>query len=355
MKNNILAGFVIVLAIITVVMNKRGEADTSGLAVSTIAGKTATAGSINATGSTSRFGLSGGITTDGTNLFITDTFNNTIRKVVLSTGEVTTLAGMPGAVGSNDGTGSDAFFNTPHGITTDGTNLYVADTNNYSIRKIVISSGVVSTLTGSAGAFGSDDGAAPDARFGAPTGIVTDGTFLYVTDTWNSTIRRVSIATGEVTTLAGKVGTKGSTDGIGATALFNYSTDIATDGTNLYVLDTGSQTIRKIDIATQVVSTLAGRPDVIGSVDGQGAAALFNYPQGIVTDGNNVYVADTCNATIRKIVIATGAVTTLAGLPGKGGSVDGNIIDARFSMPVGITRVDNILYLMDMGAVRKIQ
>jgi sugar lactone lactonase YvrE len=214
---------------------KQGHVLTLNGTVSTLAGSSY---STDGTGSAARFNYPQGITTDGTNIYVADTQNNTIRKVVIATGVVTTLVGSAGLSGSTDGTGSAALFNNPRGITTDGTNLYVVDSCNYTIRKVVIATGAVTTLAGSAGAAkGSTDGTGSAARFNFPQGITTDGINLYVTDTQSNTIRKVVIATGAVTTLAGSAGASGSTDGTGSAALFNYPLGITTDGTNLYVAD----------------------------------------------------------------------------------------------------------------------
>ena len=217
-------------------------------AVTTFAGSAGTTGSTDATGTVARFKYPYSITTDGTNLFIADSSNHTIRKIVISTGVVTTIAGSAGVYGSTDGTGTAALFNSPHGITTDGTNLFVADMGNSTIRKIVISTGVVTTIAGSAGAYGSTDGTGSAARFssGSPCGITTDGTNLFVTDMDNHTIRKIVISTAAVTTIAGSAGVYGSTDATGTSAKFNYPGSITTDGTNLFVADTYNHTIRKI-------------------------------------------------------------------------------------------------------------
>lgn len=130
------------------------------------------------------------------------------------TGSVGTLAGTAGSTGATDNTGAAARFNKPTGITTDGANLYVTDTDNHTIRKIVIATGAVSTLAGTAGSAGFADNTGAAARFTWPFGIATDGTNLYVADTGNHKIRKVVITTGAVSTIAG-TGT-GSTDGVRA-------------------------------------------------------------------------------------------------------------------------------------------
>jgi len=268
-------------------------------------------GSTDGIGAAACFRAPYGITADGNgNLYVADANNHEIRKIVIATREVTTLAGntMPG---SADGTGTAASFNDPRAVAFDGGNLYVADYGNNEIRKIVIATGVVTTLAGITTA-GSANGTGTAASFNSPNGIAADGNGnLYVGDFGNNEIRKIIITTGVVTTLAGTT-TAGSTDGTGATAHFNGPSGSLADGNgNLYVCDYLNNEIRKIVIATGSVTTLAGNT-MQGSADGKGTAAYFNDPVGIATDGNgNLYVADRSNNEIRKIVISTGAVTTI--------------------------------------------
>jgi hypothetical protein len=298
-----------------------------------------------------------GITTDRTNVYVADTANHIIKKIVISTGAVTTFAGTAGLAGSTDATGAAARFNLPNGIVTDGTNLYVADGLNHTIRKIVISTGAVTTFAGTAGLAGSTDATGAAARFNYPNGITTDRIYLYVADNGNHTIRKIVISTVAVTTFAGTAGLFGSDNGVGAVARFNYPNGITMDGTYLYVTDTGNHTIRKIVIANQEVTTLAGTAGLTGSTDATGADARFYESKGITTDGTNLYVADTRNHTIRKIVIANQEVTTLAGTAGLTGSTDAYGADARFNWPNGITTDGNSLYVADTNnnSIRQIQ
>ena len=334
--------------------------------VSTFAGSPGQAGSSDGMGTAARFSYPKGIASDGAgNLFVVDAGdsshfgNNTIRRLVIATGEVTTLAGSPGQSGNSDGTGADARFLDSVGITTDGAgNLFVADTGNYAIRKIVTDGATVSTLAGSPQNFGNADGVGADARFYLPTGLASDDTGnLFVADAWNSTIRKVVIATGEVSTLAGSPGQWGNADGVGAAARLQYPQALATDNAgNLFVTD-GQNTIRKIVIATGEVSTFAGSTDP-GSTDGTGTAARFDDPLGVAADDvGNLFVADTYNYTIRKIVVATAAVTTLAGSPNQAGGNDGVGAAARFLNPQGVA-TDNAgnLFVADSAnfTVRKI-
>ena len=295
----------------------------------------------------SEFNNPSGITTDGTNLYIADTFNNQIRMITLLTRAVSTFAGS-GSSGSIDSTvGTSATFNKPAGITTDGTNLYVADTFNNKIRMIVIATGAVTTLAGSGASGSADSTVGTSATFNNPAGITTDGTNLYVADTLNNKIRMIVIATGAVTTLAGS-GASGSADSTaGTSATFYYPAGITTNGINLYVADTNNHKIREISISTGAVSTLAGF-GTPGTVDNNiGTLAYFNSPRGITTDGFYLYVADTLNQTIREIAISTGSVTTLAGIAGTSGSTDNTGNTASFYNPSGITTDGASLYLTD--------
>jgi len=332
--------------------SKGGATITTGV-VTTLAGIAGDPGSLDATGTAATFHTPYGIVTatDGTSLFVADTGNSTIRKIDIASGLVSTLTGSAGVSGSTDGTGTAALFRAPGGITTDGTNLYVADTGNNTIRKIDIASGLVSTLTGSAGVSGSTDGTGAAATFNLPFGIITDGTNLYVADTGNSVIRKVVISTGSVTTMTVTDETTGTA------ATFHTPYGIATDGTSLFVADTGNNTIRKIDIASGVVTTFVGTAGVPGSTDGTGAAASFNHPAGLTMDGTILYIADTGNNTIRKAVISSRLVTTLAGIAGNPGSLDATGTAASFARPVGISSSGSILYVADTlnSTIRKIQ
>ena len=176
---------------------------------------------------------------------------------------VTTIAGRAGTAGHADGTGTAATFNIPTGITTDGTNLYISDYGDDIIRKMVISTGAVTTIAGQEGVKGSADGPGTNATFSGPDGITTDGINLYIVDRWNDTIRKMVTSTGVVTTIAGRAGVPGHADGTGTNATFNEPAEITTDGTNLYITDTGNDTIRKMVISTGVVTTIAGQAGVL--------------------------------------------------------------------------------------------
>jgi len=235
------------------------------------------------------------------------------------------------------GTGTPALSN-PQAITTDASgNIYVADYGNNLIRKIT-SAGVMSTLAGS-GAASELNGTGTAAKFNGPDGIAFDGSAnLYVADAGGNTIRKIVIATGVVTTYAGS-GTAGAANNATLlTSTFNGPAGLSVDGSgNMYIADQGNNLIREISGTT--VSTLAGS-GTAGSTNGTGIAASFNQPNDLVADGSgNVYVADYGSNLVRKIVVSTKAVTTFAGsgtaayLNGTGTAADasGNIVVADLS------------------------
>ncbi len=315
--------------------------------VSTFSGQVGIAGIADGDDTQAGFDSPKAITTDGVNLYLADSNNHTIRKIDIATGMVTTLAGLAGKKGSHDGKGGVARFNRPFAITTDGGNLYVTDSNNHTIRQIDIDTGAVTTIAGGVGEVGYVDGTGSRARFFIPEGITTDGKNLYVSDTHNHSIRKISLESHAVTTIAGLSGAPGFFDDIGTKARFSSPKGIATDGHFLYVADFGNSQIRKIAIRGGVVTTLSGRIINEENVAEQAEVARFNYPTGITTDGRNLYVADTFNRTIRRIAISTGVVTTIAGAEEREDSVDGTGAEAHFKDPVGITTDGSALFVTD--------
>jgi hypothetical protein len=320
--------------------------------VTALAGTEGVAGSADGIGATASFNGPSGVAVDSAgDLYVADHDNHTIR-VVTPTGNVTTLAGAVAMAGSADGLGVTARFNTPVGMAVDSTgNLYVADSNNATIREIT-PAGFVTTLAGAAGMVGNVDGTGAEARFFSPTAVAVDSTNnLYVTDGSNDSIRKVT-PEGVVTTLAGAADMVGSADGTGAAARFSNPYGMAMDSAgNLYVADSGNNAIRMVT-PDGVVTTLAG--GMVGSTDGTGAAARFYGPGSMAMDtAGNLYVADYGNHTIRKVT-PTGIVTTLAGA-GIAGYVDGTGAAAQFRGPSDLA-VDSSgnLYVADDSAIRKI-
>jgi sugar lactone lactonase YvrE len=322
------------------------------LTIRTFAGST-TPGSTNGPGPTARFNHPAGLATDLTgNIYVADTENSTIRKITPD-GNVSTLAGLAGNFGTNDAFGASARFYGPQAVAANPVGqLYVADTANHTIRKIT-SGGTVSTFAGVAGVSNSFDGAGANAQFYHPEGVATDpGENVYVADTWNHIIRKIT-PVGAVTTLAGLAGNFGAADGTNSKARFNRPAGIAVDSaTNLFIADSLNHTIRKIT-PSGTVSTIAGWAGIWGSSDGTNNAARFYLPEGIsIATNGDLFVTDSGNQTLRKIsLIGTNwVVTTVAGLNGFAGTANGSGTNAQFYFP-GAIGFDSagFLYVADTG------
>jgi sugar lactone lactonase YvrE len=325
--------------------------------VSTVAGS-AGCGYYNGVGSAAVLSPGGIVVAPSGDLYVADFGTDSIRKVSPD-GTVTTLAGTGGYnAGSADGTGAAASFNHPAGIAIDRSgNLYVADSGNNTIRKVT-STGKVSTYAGRAGVSGSADGPASQALFNQPWGVAVDGSgIVYVADSGNAVIRAIS-TDGVVSTVAGVAGTKGSTDGVPGVGLFEDPVSIASNAIGvLYVTDSGSQTIRRVDINGSV-TTIAGKVGVTGTADGPGPLAAFNGPSGISFDASRAsfYVADARNQSIRKIA-GDYSVSTYAGINRQYVEQDGTGAGASFAAPTGLAKdAQGNLYVGDRGpsVVRKV-
>lgn len=273
----------------------------------------------------------------------------TIRSFALASRTVSTLAGQPGVSGSADGFGGDARFASPSDIALAGGSLYVVDSGNYDIRRMDLSSRYVTTIAGCAMCFGSDNGVGSMARFFDPGGIVFASGALYVTDTGNSTIRRIDPLTRAVTTIAGMPQEIGAADGFGSAALFNWPIGIAAGSGELYVADTHNDTIRRLDLSSAQVTTVAAAASSADIVDGPSADASFAGPTGLAEDdAGNLFVADYGGNTIREIGSGPGRpVTTLAGTEGTTGSSDGVGAAIAFDGPDGLAIAGNYLYVAD--------
>ena len=281
---------------------------------------------------------SGGAMDAAGNFYVTDEYNDVIRKVAPD-GTVTTFAGKFGVTGTNDGTGGaggTARFNQPTNLTFDKDgNMYVVDTYAHTIRRIT-PAGVVTTLAGLGNAAGFSDGTGSNARFNQPNGIGYDivNDVFYVADGLNGAIRRVT-QSGVVTTIAGGGQSNGH--------LF-YGVEMVqvSPSGQLWVVDAVNSTIWTMDTNGNNQVALAGPganhtwPAGSGSADGTGSAAQFSYPESLWmdTDGD-AFVADYNNDEIRKVTPA-GVVTTVGGKPGVIGTADGTNSAARFNLMEGI-------------------
>ena len=304
-------------------------------AVTTLAGQPLVSGAANGAGTNALFSDPAAIVADASgNFFVADSQNHAIRKVTTN-GMVTTFAGQLGVSGTANGSGTNAQFNTPSGLAYDsGGNLFVTDTGNGTIRKIT-PAGAVSTFAGVAGVSGFADGAVGGAKFNSPLGIAvaTNGD-VFVADCGNHCVRRIS--GGAVSTFAGSPLIWGSVDASGTNAQFNGLVGLAFDARgNLFVSDANNDTIRKIT-TSGVVTTFAGAAGLDGSTDGVATAARFRSPAELVFDRNgNLFVADSFNQTIREIS-TNGIVCTVSGVAGTSGTDDGVNGSGRFYNPYGL-------------------
>ena len=339
-------GFIRFLFLSCAVLGAGPRLAAENYAVTTHAGTPNVSGSSD--GASGSFRNPYGIAIDAAkNLYVSDTLNNTIRKVTPAR-VVSTLAGSAGLFGPSDGTGTSARFNFPIGLAVDGAgNVYVADAKNSAIRRIT-PAGVVTTHAGALAQFGSTDGPAATARFFLPYGVAIDGDgTLYVADSGNHTIRKITAA-GIVSTLAGSAMQAGFVDGTGTSARFNSPWGIAVDRSGvLYVSDNQNNAIRRVT-PSGAVSTLAGSSaGLTGAQDGTAGAARFDQPRGLTVDGSgNVFVVDYGNNTLRQI-IAAGVVSTVAGAVKIIGDTDSVGSAARFFDPTDVVADGSSLYIVD--------
>ena len=272
------------------------------------------------------------------NLYIADTLNNRIRKVVGFAGNISTLAGNGVLSYAGDGgPAKSALFNSPQGVAVDTAgNFYISDTGNNVVRK-VSSNGTISNFAGNGTAgFGGDGNAATGAQLNAPQGIAVDSAGnVYIADTGNSRVRKVS--GGNISTIAGS-GTVGfGGDGASATAAaLNSPTAVAVDSAgNVYIADFGNNVVRKV--AGGTISTVAGNGRQGYSGDGgPGTQAQLNGPQGVAVDNaGNVYIADTLNSRIR--MVSGSNIRTVAGIGIVGYAGDGGpAVQAQLAGPTGL-------------------
>ncbi len=272
-----------------------------------------------------------------------------------------TMAGLAGARGTNNGTGSVARFNLPKHVALDAKgNLYVTDFGNHTIRKVA-PAGIVSTFAGTPGVAGTNDGPASAALFNSPHGIALDKAGnVWVTDLSTNgfkggTIRKIT-PDGIVTTIAGVQSVSGTNDGVGSDARFGSPWGITVDGAgDVFVSDATSDTIRELtssDGTTWMVTTIAGMPGVVGFADGTNSDARFNTPDGLAVDGaGNIFVADEFNSRIRAIIPmdTNWVVTTIWWTGNNGQGPSGVAVDSHDNVYVAGQNVPVIYKLTASG------
>jgi large repetitive protein len=259
------------------------------------------------------------------NLYIAESGHDRIRKVTASTGLISTLVGNGSAEYSGDnGPASKATLNTPTSVTLDGAgNVYIADTGNNAIRKVTAATGIITTIAGNGTpGFGGDNGPARSAVLDSPMGVTVDaGGNIYIADTANQRIRKITLSTGKIDTVAGDgflsgdgTGGYSGDNGPATSAELNQPYAVAVDSAgDMYIPDSGNNRIRKVStsgtITTYAGDGLAG----FGGDNGPATSAYLKQPSGVVVDpAGNLYIADTENSAIRKVSSKTNEIISVA-------------------------------------------
>jgi hypothetical protein len=334
-------------------------------AVTTVAGKPGMKGNVDGTGSAALFDSPFGISFNPNNntMYVSEAYTGVVRSVSAG-GNVVTLAGVPHspvAVGDpvadpahDAGRGVLATFGYLQGLTYDvfTAALYVTEYDNAIIRGVGLNAAnAVATVAGTQAALGYHDGPGTTALFWNLGTVANDGKVVYIADNSNAVIRTYDLATGAVATIAGQAGKHGGDDGPAATATFDRPEGLFIDGNILFITDGNGSTLRKLDLTSNVVSTLAGQFRSSGTTDGIGSAARFYYPAYVVGDhADHLFISDFTN-TVRRFTISTGEVKTIAGAANAVDFVDNPVgTDARFAGGYGLAIDGRTLYVCDASA-----
>ena len=296
-------------------------------------------------------------------LYYTDRLGENIRMVSLADERVDAVygSGPTNDYGWVDDVGLDARFRDPTGLTLRGDKMYVADSDNDAIRMIDMTTGMVSTLAG-IGENGNVDGPGEQASFSWPIDVIVgeDDDDLYVIDPGGCSIRHIDLADPDytVSTPIGALSNSGSIDGIGTDVRMSEPRALERgDGDTVWLMDALNSEVRRMDLPTGAVVTVAGTAEEWGHLDGIGEDAIFMNPSGgaWLPDGR-LFMTETASSTIRVLYEASSQVNTVGGFPSQSGYIDGPGGDARFMFPRDITTAyDGMLYIVDTGnnAIRR--
>ncbi len=279
--------------------------------------------------------------------YVSDSANDIVWAVSLSTGAETRVAGTGVAGWSGDGGPARAAeLNMPMGLAAGpGPSLYIADSGNNRVQRVDLATGIITTVAGG-GQVGSsgDGGPAVDASLGSPDGVALSpgGHTLYIADTLGNQVRAVDLATGIITTVAGNGSHGYSGDGGPATsASLSFPEAVAVSAGTLYIADTDNSVVRAVDLATGIITTIAG--DGLAGYSGNGGPARharLSFPAGLALGGGFLYIADHDNGAVRAVDLSTGIITTLAGTGVLGYSGEGGPATlAAFDDPTGLALV----------------
>lgn len=280
------------------------------------------------------------LTSDGNTMYLTSYNGHNIRKIDLLTNVVTVVAGT-GQSGMQNGSTTSSKFSFPTGITVNSTNtkLYVADNGNSLIREIDLTTNQVSSFAGD-GTFAFADGIGSSAKLNQPFDIKISGdSVLYFSDAENHCVRKINIASRQVTTIFGTGGTLGFQDGIGTNTKMNGPRGLALspNGNTLYIVEAGFSIVRKADLLTNTLSHIAGDGTQGSSDNAVGIQAKFYTPHGITVDPINpniLYIVDTYNHVIRMMNTTTTEVSTIAGTGDLAFADNPNGLLAKFNYPI---------------------
>ncbi len=286
-----------------------------------------------------------GLALSGGTLFVADSQNNEIRAVNLGSGVINPVAGN-GSIGyeGDGGAATAAALDNPEGVAVDSSgNILIADSYNAVIREVSATTGNITTVVGNGFAsFYGDGGPATSAALHDATSVAVDSHGdLFIADTLNDRVREVNATTGVITTVAGTGVSGSSGDGGPATAAdLNFPTAVAIDSSgNIFIADFNNNEIREVNIATGVITTVAG--DGTAGFSGNGGAATaaeLNHPLGVAVDSSgNIYIADSSNQMIREVNAVTGTITTVAGNGSTGQSGNGGpATSAELNTPTNV-------------------
>jgi sugar lactone lactonase YvrE len=297
------------------------------------------------------------------NLFIADNENQRIRKVDAASGVITTIAGKGVYEEPRDnGPATTMFIAKPMGVAVDASgNVYFAETDNSFVRKIDMTTGIMTRVAGTSFGFSGDGSPAIHAQLAFPSSVALDRDGnIYIADEYNFRVRKIAVGTGIITTIAGNGDFIASGDGGPATAAGVLAAAVTVDGAgNVYISD-GSTSIRRVAAGSGIISTVVGSDRNEFSGDGGPASeAKLNYPSDLAVDSlGNLYIADTDNQRIRKVDAGSGIITTVAGSGKQGFLGDGgDATAAALGMPSGVALdASGNLFIADdaNGRVRKV-
>jgi len=276
------------------------------------------------------------------NLFFFDSGQHRIRRLDAATGTLSDVAGNGTSGFSGDGgPATEATLGFSSGIALDAAgNLFIADLDYQRVRRVDAASGIIETVAGNGNfGFSGDEGPAIDASLSGPMGVVLDARGnLFIADRDNNRVRRVDAATAIITTVAGNGGSGSSGDGDLATrAELDWPVAVALDASgNLFIADQRNQRVRRVDSASAIITTVAGNgADGFGGDGYRAVNARLSYPSGVVLDAaGNLFIADTLNNRIRRVDVITRVITSIAGTGSPSFSGDGSAaVTASLLMP----------------------